>query len=430
MEIKKIGVISLGCAKNRVDCEVMMKKIQDAGFEFCENEAECDAIIVNTCAFIETAKEEAIRNILDAAAYKALNLKKLIVTGCLAERYKEEIFSSIPEVDAILGVKSFDEIVPALLSEEKFSCFKPLSEKSPEGERLITTENYSVYLKIAEGCSNRCSYCVIPYIRGNYQYRETANIINEAKVLAARGAVEINVISQDTSRHPELIKIIRGICEIQSVKWVRLLYLYPDEISDDLIAEIKNQSKVVKYIDLPLQHASSPVLKRMNRRGNQKKYSALIGKIRREIPSIALRTTFITGFPGEKNSDFKALCEFVRKIKFENMGVFTYSREEGTPAAGYCGQIDKRMSEKRAETLMEIQYGLLDKINKKYLGKVFPVLCEGIENDHFVGRAYFQAPEVDGKIFFKSKNDCQEGQFYNGFLVKYDTYDFYGFETV
>lgn len=429
MEIKKVGVISLGCAKNRVDCEVMMKKIQDAGYEFCPNGAECDAIIVNTCAFIEAAKEEAIRNILDAAMLKQMNLKKLIVTGCLAERYKEEIFKSIPEVDAILGIKSFDEILSALSSDEKFSCFKPLSAMSPEGERLLTTENYSVYLKIAEGCSNRCAYCVIPIIRGSYQPRNADSIIKEAEALAKNGAVEINVISQDTSRHPDLIKIIRGICNIESVKWVRLLYLYPDEITDELISEIKNQEKVVKYIDLPLQHASSGILKKMNRRGTNRSYTSLLCKLRREIPEIALRTTFITGFPGEKDSDFKTLCEFVRKSRFENMGVFTYSREEGTPAAGYCGQIDKRLSEKRAETLMEIQYSLLEKINKKYLGKVFPVLCEGEEDGYYVGRAYFQAPEVDGKIYFRSKRSCTEGNFYNVLLNKYDTYDFYGAEA-
>lgn len=429
MNIKKVGVISLGCAKNRVDCEVMMNKIAEAGFEFCADTSECDAIIVNTCAFIEEAKEEAIRNILDAAMYKEINLKKLIVTGCLAERYKEEIFELIPEVDAILGIKSFDEIIAAISSEKKFSCFKPLSAESPEGKRVLTTENYSVYLKIAEGCSNRCAYCVIPLIRGNYQPRNAENIINEAKTLAENGAVEINVISQDTSRHPELIKIIRGICEIESVKWVRLLYLYPDEITDELIEEIKNQEKVVKYIDLPLQHASSGILKKMNRRGTNRSYTSLLCKLRKEIPEIALRTTFITGFPGEKAEDFKILCEFLRKSRFENMGVFTYSREEGTKAAGFCGQVDKRLSAKRAETLMEIQYNLLDKINKKYIGKVLPVLCEGIENEYFIGRAYFQAPEVDGKIYFKSKGNCKEGQFYNVLLDRYDTYDFYGSEV-
>ena len=429
MEIKKVGVISLGCAKNRVDCEVMMKKIADEGYEFCSDMAQCDAIIVNTIAFIEQAKEEAIRNILDAALYKELNLKKLIVTGCLAERYKEEIFELIPEVDAVLGIKSFDEIVAALKSDERFSLFKPLSASSPEGERVLTTENYSVYLKIAEGCSNRCAYCVIPIIRGSYQPRSADSVIKEAERLAKNGAVEINVISQDTSRHPEIIKIIRGICAIESVKWVRLLYLYPDEITDELIAEIKNQEKVVKYIDLPLQHASTPVLKRMNRRGTNRSYSSLLCKLRREIPELAVRTTFITGFPGEKDADFKTLCEFVRKSRFENMGVFTYSCEEGTKAAGFCGKVDKRLSEKRAETLMEIQFGLLDRINKKYLGKTYPVLCEGVENDYFVGRAFFQAPEVDGRILFKSENDCKEGEFYNVTLEKYDTYDFYGKEA-
>ena len=318
MKIKKVGVISLGCAKNRVDCEVMMKKIADAGFEFCGNFEECDAVIVNTCAFIEAAKEEAIRNILDAAAYKEANLKKLIVTGCLAERYKDEIFALIPEVDAILGIKSFDEIVSALSSDEKFACFKPLSAESPEGKRVLTTENYSVYLKIAEGCSNRCAYCVIPLIRGSYQPRNADNVIAEAKELAENGAVEINIISQDTSRHPDLIKIIRGICEIESVKWVRLLYLYPDEITDELIEEIKKQDKVVKYIDLPLQHASSNILRKMNRRGTNRSYSSLLCKLRKEIPEFALRTTFITGFPGEKDSDFKILCDFVRKSKFRS----------------------------------------------------------------------------------------------------------------
>lgn len=427
-KIKKVGVISLGCAKNRVDCEVMMQNLADAGYEFCNDESVCDAVIINTCTFIEPAKQEAIENILQMAQYKGQNLKKLIVTGCLAERYKEEILNEIPEVDGVLGVKSFDEICNCLESDKPFQLFKPLSSPSPEGNRVLTTENYSVYLKIAEGCSNRCTYCIIPVIRGDFMPREHEKIVKEAKSLAENGAKEINIIAQDITRHPQLIQIVKNICNIKSVEWVRLLYLYPDEITDELIELIATEPKVVHYIDIPLQHASNPVLKRMNRRGNSLEYSKLISKLRKKIPDMSIRTTFITGFPGETAKDFDNLYNFIRKIKFNNMGVFTYSKEESTKAAKFCGQIPERTKKRRAEKLMELQYGILNDLNEKYLGKTFKVLCEGIDNEYYIGRTYFQAPEVDGKIYFTSDKTCKEGEFYNVILEKYDCYDFYGKE--
>ena len=430
--INNIGVISLGCAKNRVDCEVMIQKLLDAGYQLCDDYNACDAIIVNTCAFIGPAKEEAVQNILEAASYKSYGLKKLIVTGCLAQRYGNELIQLIPEIDAMLGVKNFDIILEALREEKALSEIAPLTLPSPEGPRSLTTENYSVYLKIAEGCSNRCAYCVIPSIRGDFMPRRVENILQEAKALAQNGAKEINIIAQDITRHPGLIEIIKGICAIDSVAWIRLLYLYPDEITPELIDLIAKEEKIVKYIDIPLQHAANPVLKRMNRRGTQKDYRKLIASLRKKIPQMALRTTFITGFPGETKQDFADLFQFIRDIRFQNLGVFPYSREEGTKAAGYCGQLSEKTKQRRAEQLMQLQYGILDEINQTFVGNTYTVLCEGeaeiesTEKNLYKGRAYFQAPEVDGMIYFTSPQPCKAGEFYPVTLLKYDCYDFYG----
>lgn len=427
-EIRKVGVISLGCAKNKVDCEIMLKKIVDEGYELCDRFDECDAIVINTCAFIKEAKEEALDNIFEAVKYKGSSLKRLIVTGCLAQRYAEEIKQLIPEVDAIVGVKSFDKICDVLASNDsQIVVSAPLTSKHPEGDRLLTTESFSVYLKIAEGCSNRCAYCAIPYIRGPYMPRNKNHILAEAKTLAENGAVEINLIAQDLTRHPDLIWIIKKIAEIKSVRWIRLLYLYPDEITPELITLIKEEKKVVKYIDLPLQHSSYPILRRMNRRGTATQYKKLIRNMRVNIPDMAVRTTFIVGFPGERLKDFNRLIDFVNEVKFDNMGAFIYSPEENTPAVSFDGQVSKRTKQRRLDKLMTVQYNIVQNRAKQYIGKTEEVLCEGMdENGNYIGRTQFQAPEVDGNVFFSSDTQCEPGKFYNVKIEKIDNYDLYG----
>lgn len=426
--IHKIGVVSLGCAKNRIDCEIMLRLLTDRGYELCDSYEQCDAIIINTCAFIKEAKEEAIDNIFKAAEYKAEGLKRLIVTGCLVQRYAAEIIELIPEVDAVVSVKAFDQIIRVLESPEQGMVVSvPLSAPHPEGKRILTTPDYSVYLKIAEGCSNRCSYCAIPYIRGPFMARSVESILAEAKELAENGAKEINLIAQDLTRHPDLIPIIRGIASIDSVRWIRLLYLYPDEISDELIDLIASEPKVVKYLDLPLQHASASLLKRMNRRGKGSDYTKLIRKLRKKIPGIVLRTTFIVGFPGETRQDFETLLSFVENIAFDNMGAFAYSAEEGTPAARYIGQISEKTKQRRLDRLMSLQFNVAGQLSDQYIGKTLTVLCEGINEDGlWKGRTAFQAPEVDGNIFFTSEDPCIEGEFYQVKVESYENYDLYG----
>lgn len=427
-DIHTVGVVSLGCAKNKVDCEIMLKLLVDAGYELCNSYEECDAIIINTCAFIKEAKEEALDNIFEAATYKKGNLKKLVVTGCLAQRYADEIKALIPEVDAIVSVKGFDRICEVLESKDGITEINvPLSSPHPEGDRLLTTENYSVYIKIAEGCSNRCAYCAIPYIRGNFMPRTKESILAEAEKLAKDGAVEINLIAQDLTRHPDLTEIIKGIAAIDAVKWIRLLYLYPDEITDELIDLMASEEKVVKYIDLPLQHASASVLKRMNRRGKSSDYTRLIKKMRRKMPDLTLRTTFIVGFPGETRADFDELIEFVSKIKFDNMGAFSYSAEDGTPAASFCGQISERTKARRLEKLMTMQYDVVQHYAEKQIGKIHKVLCEGMNEDGlYKGRTQYQAPEVDGTVYFSSEELCVPGNFYDVRIESNEHYDLYG----
>jgi ribosomal protein S12 methylthiotransferase len=425
-DIRTVGVVSLGCAKNKVDCEIMLKLLVDAGYELCNVYEECDAIIINTCGFIKEAKEEALDNIFEAATYKKAGLKKLIVTGCLAQRYAEEIKALIPEVDAIISVKGFDRICEALESDIT-EISVPLTDPHPEGERLLTTDNYSVYLKIAEGCSNRCAYCAIPYIRGNFMPRTKESVLAEAKKLADDGAVEINLIAQDLTRHPDLIDIIKGIAAIDSVKWIRLLYLYPDEITDELIEVMATEEKVVKYIDLPLQHASGSILKKMNRRGKSSDYTRLIKKMRKKMPDLTLRTTFIVGFPGETRADFEELVDFIEKIKFDNMGAFAYSAEDGTPAASFCGQISERTKARRLERLMTTQYGIVQDASQKQIGKTLTILCEGMNEDGlYKGRSQYQAPEVDGNVYFSSEELCIPGNFYQVKIESNEHYDLYG----
>ncbi len=431
IENTKVGMIALGCEKNKIDAEVMLAAIENAGCELCADESECDVIIVHTCTFIDKAKEESIENILHAAEQKKTGrCKKLIVTGCLAERYRSDILEAIPEVDVILGSKSFDKIVDAIKKpeEEVFEHYEPLSSATPTGARVLTSSNYSVFLKIADGCSNHCTYCVIPSVRGEFMPRPFVDVVAEAEALAANGAVEINLIAQDTTAYPDLCKLIKRIAAIETVKWVRILYCRPEEISDDLIDLMATEEKLVKYIDVPLQHASEHVLKLMNRPLSDSELTALVEKLRSRIPDVSLRTTFIAGFPHETEEDFEILCNFVKTACFNNLGVFTYSKEEGTKAGRMHGQIDQETKERRADIVMNIQMTLLESINEEFIGKTFDVLCEGYdeEKELYTGRTYFQAPDIDGRVYFSSDDPVDEGTFCKVTLNVYDNYDFYG----
>ena len=358
--MKKVGMISLGCSKNTVDAEHMLYLLENNGYEICGSLEDCEIVIVNTCTFIEAAKKESIDAILEAASYKNVGkLKKIIVTGCMAQRYKNEIHELMPEVDSVLGSKSFDRICDAVENLDFFECFESLEKETPEGGRILTTPDYSVYVKIADGCSNHCSYCVIPSVRGEFMPRDYENVIEEIRTLAFNGAKEINIIAQDTTKYPELCKLIKETCRINSVKWVRILYLRPEGVSDELLNLMRNEEKFVSYMDIPLQHASGTVLKRMNRNGDDKTLLRLIEHIRKTVKEVSLRTTFITGFPKESEEEFVTLCEFVKKAKFDNMGVFAYSREEGTPAGRMHGQINEDIKNHRRDLLMQLQLCLL-----------------------------------------------------------------------
>ncbi len=424
----KIGMIALGCAKNRIDAEMMLQHLSDEGFEISPDLSECEAVVVHTCTFIDAAKSESIEAILEAAAQKETGeLKRLIVTGCLAERYREEVLKRLPEVDACLGSRSFDKVVEAIRAEEVYEEYKPLSCPPPEYDRMLTTGNRSVYLRIAEGCSNHCSYCVIPSVRGEFIPRSYDSVMTEAKKLAKGGAVEINLIAQDTTKHPDLCRFIRDIAEIDSVHWIRILYCRPEEISDELLQTMAQVKKCVPYIDVPLQHASGRILKKMNRTGNHRSLTDLISHIREVLPDCSVRTTFITGFPTETEEDFEILCNFVKTNRFANLGVFPYSREEGTPAGRMRGQIEDGIKQRRADLIMQIQHELLSKTNRPLIGKTVEVLCEGQRKDgKYVGRAYFQAPEVDGQIIFTSHIPVKPGTFVPVLLKRYREYDFYG----
>ena len=417
----KVGFISLGCPKNQLDTEVMLHELMSAGFDITPDETEAEIIIINTCAFIESAKKESIDTILDIAKLKEDGtLKSIIVTGCLSERYREDILSELPEVDAVLGVGSIHEIVKTVQAVEETKKHSPASPKicsclpSDEvalgGDRILTTPEHYSYLKIAEGCDNRCTYCAIPSIRGKFRSRPMEDLIKEAKELDELGIKELCIIAQDITRYGEdlygeysLHKLLRKLSEETSIPWIRLLYCYPDKITDELIAEIRDNDRVVKYIDMPLQHISDSILKAMNRRGDSALIKNVIGKLRREIPDIVIRTTFIVGFPGETEEDFEKLCDFVHETRFDRAGVFTYSREEGTPAYNMKDQIDEQVKLDRLDIIMRDQLDINAALNEKKIGKTLTVMYEGydeVSRTHF-GRTAADAPEIDGKIYFK-----------------------------
>ena len=409
-----VGMVSLGCAKNQVDGEVLMASLKNAGFLTVDDAALADIAIVNTCGFIESAKRESIEEILELAALKKEGkIKKLVITGCLSERYQKEMHQELPEADAVLGIGANGDIAPLLtkmMEENTYVESFPDKSRMPLcGDRELTTPSYFAYVKIAEGCDNRCSYCAIPLIRGGYRSRTMESIEEECKSLVANGAKELVLIAQDTSRYGidlygeySLAKLMRRLCRIDGLRWLRVLYCYPDSITDELLDTMAQEEKIVTYIDLPLQHASGPILKAMNRRGDRQSLTALMNKIRERVPGVVLRTTLITGFPGETEEDFTELAEFVKDVKFQRLGCFAYSQEEGTPAAELPGQLDEEVKAHRAELIMDRQMEIMERQGMELIGKTLEVLVEGYDRyaECWFGRSWRDAPDVDGKIFF------------------------------
>lgn len=436
---EKVGIVSLGCAKNRVDAEMLLFTLKSRGYELVGDPADADAVIVNTCGFIESAKQESIDEIIELGKLKAEGkIKAIIVTGCLAERYQNEITRQLYEVDAAVGIggnEKIADIVAEVLGGKKTELF-PEKELLPlEGGRVQSTPFYTAYLKIAEGCDNRCTYCAIPLIRGGFRSRKPEDVIAEAKRLAQSGVKELNVIAQDTTRYgedlfgePQTAKLLKELCKIDGFEWIRVLYCYPDRVTDELIDVIASEDKIVKYIDLPLQHCNGEVLKRMNRRGDRESLSALINKIKAKIPNVVIRSTFITGFPGETEEQFEELAEFAAEVKFQRLGCFPYSQEEDTPAAEMPDQIDEDIRQKRADIIMEHQQGVMADWCETLVGTEIKVLVEGYDRlaERYFGRIYADAPEVDGCVFFSAKSRKPAA----GEFVKVMVSDFIGCDPI
>lgn len=435
----KVGMVSLGCAKNQVDAERMLANMQNEGIEIETDPSLCDAVIVNTCGFIEDAKKESIENILDFVEMKEEgNLKVVAVTGCLAERYREELAKEIPEIDIVLGIGSNDQLIKSIkkaLDGEKIVSFGEKTDLSLEGDRLLANDPHFAYLKIAEGCDNRCTYCAIPLIRGEFRSRPMENVIEEAKTLAKGGVTELNVVAQDTTRYGEdiygklmLPELLTELCKIPELKWVRVLYCYPDRITDEFLDVMAKEDKIVKYIDIPLQHSSGDILKRMNRRGNTKELKALMSKIREKVDGVVLRTTLIAGFPGETDKDFEELCEFIEDVKFERLGCFAYSREEDTPACDMDDQIDEDVKRRRCDVIMDTQIEIAAEFSNSIIGRELEVLCEDydFENDEYIGRSYMDAPDIDTRVFFTSDGEVGLGEYVKVKITDSLDYDLIG----
>lgn len=435
----KVGFISLGCSKNLVDTEVMLRSLHDAGYEITPDESEAEIIVVNTCGFIESAKKESIDSILDVAWLKKHGkCKHIIATGCLVERYREEVMKEMPEVDALLGVGSLSHIVDALRAVERGDTYVSFEDKETSplgGERLLTTPEYSAYLKVGEGCDNRCTYCAIPLIRGHFRSRPMESLVAEAKELEALGVKEINLIAQDTSRYGldlygeyRLAALVHRITEETNIPWIRILYCYPDKITDELIEEFRNNDRLVKYMDIPIQHISDSVLARMNRHGRRQLIVDTVKKLRARVPGIVLRTTAMVGFPGETEEEFSELCEYIKEAKFDRFGAFTFSPEEGTVAATMDGQIDEQTKQDRYDALMQTQLTVTEELNAKRVGTTLTVLTEGYDTAagiHY-GRSFADAPDVDGKVYFRSKTRIPEGTFVNVRIGEALDYDLVG----
>jgi ribosomal protein S12 methylthiotransferase len=420
-----IGFISLGCAKNQVDCERMMYRVQEAGHTVKADIVGSDVVVINTCGFIDSAKAEAIDFILQTAALKQEGLVgKILVTGCLSQRYQDEIMAEMPEVDGVLGTGSYTEVVPAidrLLEGDSVSEFGSIDAPEQETGRILTTPEHYAYLKIAEGCDNRCSYCIIPYLRGKFRSRQMDDVLYEARLLAASGVKEIIVVAQDTSRYGTdlgdgkrlLPELLRELCQMD-FHWVRLHYLYPDEIDMELIDTIASEPKIVKYLDIPIQHCNSNILNLMNRRGNGEYLRWLFKTLREKIPGLVLRTSVITGLPGEGEEEFAELCEFLKDVKLERVGAFPFSPEEGTPAA-QMEFVDNEIAQQRAQMVESIQSRIMDQQNEAMMGRTLEVLVDGYDEEfeQYFGRTYADSPDIDGRVWIATQDDISEGDFVN-----------------
>ncbi len=435
----KVGFISLGCCKNLVDTEVMLFNLHSAGFEISPNEEEAEIIIINTCGFIESAKQEAIENILDAASLKEWGkCRYIIATGCLVERYREEVMQEMPEIDALVGIGSLDDIAEAcraVMRGEKYVSFKDKEAACLGGDRIITTGPHTAYVKVSEGCDNLCTYCAIPLIRGKHRSRRIEDIVSEVKDLEAMGVKEVNLIAQDTTRYGldiygeySLARLVRAITEATSIPWIRLLYCYPDKITDELIEELRTNDRLLKYMDIPVQHISDSVLKRMNRHGGKDLIIEAIQKLRDNVPGIVLRTTAMVGFPGETEEDFTELCEFVKETKFDRFGAFTFSPEEGTAAAEMDEQIDEQVKQDRYHILMQTQLTVAEEKTAERVGARLTVLCEGYDRiaEVYHGRSFADAPDVDGRVYFKSQKQIPSGEFVEVQITEAMDYDLVG----
>lgn len=430
-------MISLGCPKNQVDGEVLLAKLADAGFKIVNTIEDSDIMIVNTCGFIEAAKTEAIETILEVAEYKNAGIiSAIVVTGCLAERYKDDVLSELPEVDAVVGIGANSDIVKVCqkalcgISTANFpnKCYLPLNEK-----RMLSTPPHWAYLKIAEGCDNRCAFCAIPGIRGKFRSRPMDEVIDEAKTLAAKGIKEVILIAQDTTKYGQdiygeykLAALLKELVKIDGIEWIRLYYCYPQRITDELIEVIRDNEKICSYIDVPLQHSDATVLRNMRRVGTGEDYKALIAKMRKEIPDLALRTTLMVGFPGETDEQFENLCAFIKDVKFDRMGCFAFSPEEDTPAYDMDNQLDDDVKNHRQEILMDLQYGISESLNKGRVGKTYKVIVDSVKDDVCVGRSYMDSPEIDTGITFSSTPDIKIGDFVNVKITDVDGYDLVG----
>ena len=436
----QIGMISLGCPKNQVDAEHMLALIDEAGWSIVDYVDGCDVVIINTCGFIDDAKKEAIENILDTVELKKEGLvKKIIVTGCLAQRYKEEIMQEIPEVDAVIGIGANGDIVKiiedVMQNDEVIEKYPPQCELPLDGQRILTTPEHWAYLKIGDGCSNRCTYCTIPSIRGDMRSREMESIIEEARQLAETGTKEIILVAQDTTSYGldlygelKLPELLGELSKIDGIEWIRMLYCYPDRITDELIEAIKTNDKVVNYIDLPLQHSDNGILKAMNRRGTQEQIREVIGKLRAEIPDVVIRTTFIVGFPGEGEDEFENLAEFVNEMEFDRLGCFTFSPQEGTPAFDMDNQVEEDVKARRGEIIMQDQLSIVEEKNNAKIGKVYKTVVEEYDgySDSYIGRTYMDAPEIDGLIRFTASSDLEIGDFVDVKVFDVEEYDLLG----
>ncbi len=419
-----IGFISLGCAKNQVDCERMMYRVQEAGHTVKADIVGSDVVVINTCGFIDSAKSEAIDFILQTAALKNEGLVgKILVTGCLSQRYQDEIMQEMPEVDGVLGTGSYTEIVPAieaLLQDNFVSEFGSIDAPEQETGRILTTPEHYAYIKIAEGCDNRCSYCIIPYLRGKFRSRQMDDVLYEARLLASSGVKELIVVAQDTSRygtdlpgHKRLLpELLRQLCAIEEFKWIRVHYVYPDEIDDEFIEVMATEPKIVKYLDIPIQHCNSKILQLMNRRGDGKFLRELFAKLRKNIPGLVLRTSVITGLPGEGEEEFAELCEFLKEQRLERVGAFAFSPEDGTPAA-LMEHVDLEVAQKRAEMVETIQSAIMDDYANSLIGQVLDVLVDGYDEEfeQYFGRTFADSPDIDGRVWIASDDDLSEGDF-------------------